>query len=525
MLHEPRTTTRTCSSSCVSNLGRTASTRPTTQSSTRSRSPNDTVPAHTQDADRTVTTSTHASTMHDADEQDPACSSAPCVSTTPERITLAASEQEGPPDGTAEVVPCALESLPVEIQTRILAGSSLDSLHAIIRSSPRFYYVYSENRLPILRKVLNRAVDDFFPEARAACALGGFFEATDNMAADAAEAWKHFSRGCLGNPIPPPPPIDDLSLEIIQQMARFHLRVVEPLTEHYSRWALGALSSSPQAAPLTRTEKSRIQRALYRLQVLSKQNLEAWDPPDVLDYLDSFGPWATEQIICVHEFAKERLSSAFIECAWELNGDENPNSRYRHAMLDIKQGCLPLYRNERLNVCTLLDLLTAGLSVLQKIFQAQGFNKLCDVLIQNVRRHGGDTRMLPGFESTWIDESVDEDQQFERDLIEDWFCEHNDLQNTQQEMLFEHDDLLSPPLAWVAFWNGRYSNLIGAYIPKALQRWGYVMWDATRLKESGAMEYIELEWQCKYGVRGSLEEKDPRDYYITAYQQRLGNNG
>jgi hypothetical protein len=91
-------------------------------------------------------------------------------------------------------------------------------------------------------------------------------------------------------------------------------------------------------------------------------------------------------------------------------------------------------------------------------------------------------------------------------------------------MRFEQDDLLSPPLAWVNFWNGRYSNQIGDYIPQALHRWGYVMWDAERLKDSGAMEYIELEWQCKYGIRGSPEEDDPREYYIAAYQQQIEND-
>lgn len=90
-------------------------------------------------------------------------------------------------------------------------------------------------------------------------------------------------------------------------------------------------------------------------------------------------------------------------------------------------------------------------------------------------------------------------------------------------MRFEQDDLLSPPLAWIAFWDGRHSNQIGAYIPRALHRWGYVMWDAERLKDSGAMEYIELEWQCEYGVRCSPEDDDPRQYYISLYQLQLAN--
>lgn len=91
-------------------------------------------------------------------------------------------------------------------------------------------------------------------------------------------------------------------------------------------------------------------------------------------------------------------------------------------------------------------------------------------------------------------------------------------------MRFEQDDLSSPPLAWVAFWDGRYSNQIGRYIPDAMHRWGYIMWDAKRLEDSGAMEYIELEWQCMYGVRGSPEEDDPREYFIEAYRDYVLNS-
>ncbi|KAI3394003.1 hypothetical protein diail_3319 [Diaporthe ilicicola] len=296
-------------------------------------------------------------------------------------------------------------------------------------------------------------------------------------------------------------------------MAHVHLRVVEPLTGRYCRWALGALSSSPHAAPLTKTEKSRIQRAMYRLQVIC--NLGISDPQTILQILDSFGPWAAEQIICVHEFAKERFTSAFIECAWELNEEENP--RYSHvALLDVKEALL-LYQNGYLNVGTLCDVLSLGLSILQDTFQAEDLEALCGVIRENVESHSG---LANDYE--WIDGAVRQEHQFERHSL--FYSDHDESQDTQQEMLFEQDDLLSPPLAWVTFWNGRYSNQIGDYIPNALHRWGYVMWDAPRLKESGAMEYVELEWQCKYVIRGSPEEDDPRDYYITAYQQQLGND-
>ena len=337
--------------------------------------------------------------MDDANENAPACSSPDTPSTS--KRTLPRPKQRKSPKRTTDTVLCSLERLPVEIQTRILVESSLDSLRALLRSSPRFYYVYSQNRLPIIRKVLNCALDGIFPDAYAACMSDRYFAA-------AAATWGHLRYEYLESPdeVPSALAIGGLSLEITQKMAHFHLRVVEPLTERYCRWALGALSSSLHAAPLTKTEKSRIQRAMYRLQVIC--NLGISDPQTMLQILDSFGPWAAEQIICVHEFAKERFTSAFIECAWELNEEENP--RYSHvALLDVKEALL-LYQNEcesitrcpcpyvilftemcsaDLNVGTLCDVLSLGLSILQETFQAEDHEELCGVIRENVESYSG----------------------------------------------------------------------------------------------------------------------------------------
>lgn len=301
------------------------------------------------------------------------------------------------PTWTSDAVRCPLERLPVEIQTRILVESSLDSLPAIIRSSPRFLHVYSQNRLSVLRNILSSSLEGFFPDAYVACTSDPYFRVADTN-------WWHLRHEYLENPdiVPPSLDIAGISLETIQQMAYFHLRVVEPLTERYCRWALGALSSSPLAAPLTKTEKSRIQRAMYRLQVVC--NLRVREPQEMLSVLDSFGPWATEQILCVHEFAKERFSSAFIECAWVLDPMYN-----NLGISDDWKDRLRLYKNEGesitrypcscvvlftdlcspdLNVKILCDVLSSGLSVLQETFQAEDFEDLCDVIRNNVEYYG-----------------------------------------------------------------------------------------------------------------------------------------
>ena len=104
---------------------------------------------------------------------------------------------------------CSLERLPVETQTRILGESSLDSLRVLIRSSPHFLYVYSQDRLPILKKVLNFVLDGIFLDAYAACQNESYW------AAVTATPWLPLD-GYLKNPdtAPSASVIDGLSLAV-----------------------------------------------------------------------------------------------------------------------------------------------------------------------------------------------------------------------------------------------------------------------------------------------------------------------
>jgi hypothetical protein len=61
-----------------------------------------------------------------------------------------------------------------------------------------------------------------------------------------------------------------------------------------------------------------------------------------------------------------------------------------------------------------------------------------------------------------------------------------------------------PPYAWTLLWMGTYSNRLGIWMPKRMQRWGYVFWDAVRMKGVGAKEVLEDQWQ------GHGNQDDPR---------------
>jgi hypothetical protein len=82
--------------------------------------------------------------------------------------------------------------------------------------------------------------------------------------------------------------------------------------------------------------------------------------------------------------------------------------------------------------------------------------------------------------------------------------ERSKKMDDQTPMPFQGDDRLdTPPLAWTILWREVYSSLYDSEVPRPLQLWGYVFWDESRLKSTGAIEVIEREMK---------EWTDPRDY-------------
>lgn len=293
----------------------------------------------------------------------------------------------GSPTGATEVAFSSLESLPVEIQTVILAELPLDSLRALINSSSRLYQVYYHNRPSILNKSLKYTLGGIFQDAYAACWSESWFTGLD-CAVEQFSSEDYLERLHVD---PSGSAAQDLSLAVAHKMAYFHMRVVEPLTDYYARWALGALSSSPEAGPLTGTEKARIQRALYRLQIICNMRLRG--PQHILDALDDFGPWQAEEILCVHEFAKERYMSVFIECAYHrisilrnedvttvYSCDGESIRRILLAVLEFWLTC-PEGVNERL----LDSILSLGLEVLRDLVQAKDNEESAVIVDYNLK--------------------------------------------------------------------------------------------------------------------------------------------
>lgn len=78
-------------------------------------------------------------------------------------------------------------------------------------------------------------------------------------------------------------------------------------------------------------------------------------------------------------------------------------------------------------------------------------------------------------------------------------------QQRREPLLFTDEDESEPPLAWTLMWQGTYSNLYGHYVEDEIRRWGYVMWDAARLRSTGGDELLKRQVEADWGGY------DPRD--------------
>lgn len=83
--------------------------------------------------------------------------------------------------------------------------------------------------------------------------------------------------------------------------------------------------------------------------------------------------------------------------------------------------------------------------------------------------------------------------------LEKWPGERDEKQLRGDPMPFrgdggpdEHGE--RPPIAWTLIWREKYTNVFGYYVEDNIRRLGYVMWDATRLEESGATDRLLQLW-------------------------------
>lgn len=244
----------------------------------------------------------------------------------------------------------SLETLPVELQRLILSNiSNLQTLSAIVHASPQFHRIYSEDRMPILRLILARTLNGILIDA-----VGAYRSGVDSFQKNRTKpALWSFVEELTEKYTAPAAWTTELSFDDIIHILRFHDSVIEPLTERYASWALASLPGPGEAGDgqqlLSDTERHRIQRAMYRLQIfchLCGSLGEGRSSPDRigenvdrLRVLLIFQPWEVEEISSIHFFAVHTYNIILRQVAWDLNERKNP--RYKDVdMTDVNEDLL-----------------------------------------------------------------------------------------------------------------------------------------------------------------------------------------
>lgn len=233
-----------------------------------------------------------------------------------------------------------IESLPVEIQRQIMfCLPSLASLGAIIRASPIFYSLFQSEPKNFIANCLILGLGDAFLDASTAqAAMQDDFQRQRRdamkMRREPSMIWPFLeSYRKKVEELPCNAWIHSISLPEAVQMATFHASTVEPLVEQYASWALGNIGTSATVPELSCTERMRIQRAMYRFQILcdvfgnrlKDDNLSSNRPRQLgcLRFLSSYEPWEIEEILCINAFFQEKYEKKLSEASDDLNPNKD----------------------------------------------------------------------------------------------------------------------------------------------------------------------------------------------------------
>ena len=141
--------------------------------------------------------------------------------------------------------PALLETLPFETQRMILSQApTFDALRALVHASPQRHRVYVQDRLPILRDFVEQTFDGFLVDAHFPYETGtNEFQQTRSELMLSENLHDYVQRLAVRSdwPVGWPDLLENMSLEEIIPLIRFHHSVIEPLTERYSDLGIGCL--------------------------------------------------------------------------------------------------------------------------------------------------------------------------------------------------------------------------------------------------------------------------------------------
>ncbi|KAK5987095.1 hypothetical protein PT974_11213 [Cladobotryum mycophilum] len=399
-----------------------------------------------------------------------------------------------------------LELLPPEVRHCLLSVLPLRELSNLIHASPVFFQQYLLARKTLIVESLQQTLRSVTVDACAAFRYDSPELAfrSRSMVADYLKPYQS-KRTALCYSID----MEKLTEEEAFKMAKFHASVMQPLMRVYAEWTLADLSHQAGSGqtnhkPLSRTEETRLMRAMYRFQLMcnlfgsgkyyraATRRLDFGSIDIHLLFFDLYEPWEIEEITCFHLFASEKYEQIFKQISWDVN--EN-NPKFDGLRPPTPEGAFHLHLGWFSDML-LKGTMTRGLELLHTVFfSIKNHEHLVTTMQQQMVYLSSDFLDIFVLNDTSI-WSRRRDHPSERDERE---ARRDPLPFLGDQEPLGLIDLTHPPLAWTLVWGGTYSNVIGVYIEDDVRRWGYVFWDAARLEEMRGKEVLARQWEARWG--------------------------
>ncbi|RSL95474.1 hypothetical protein CDV31_013871 [Fusarium ambrosium] len=404
-----------------------------------------------------------------------------------------------------------LENLPPELRLRLLFSiPDLQTLCSLVHASPTLHAQYRHSRDRILRAFIGRELDGFLIDAYAT-----HMSRPHELGSPRTNEKITEFTNTYGNWLSAPessPDLNSIEPERLRSMSAFYLSVAQPLAHQYCEWALGNFIPAildfvtredfkPTAKDLgiddlspQRSELIRIFRAIYRYETY--YNLfgcnegkregalaEEWTNHRLLYRLE---PWEAEAVACIQAFIYDKHEEIVERFKDKLYP---PNVRFA-----LKNGVYRYDEPFHLVAGTndyLESLLRRGLRTAVQLWATHDDEEL----IVKVREYLRSNRDLDSTLEDALSEIAQSTRRYELDVPPD---PRDEMARDRHCMDFTGDAVppTTPPSGWVHLWGG-YANIYGEYVPRTVQRWGYVMWNKERWDFPGGGDRL-MDSQCRW---------------------------
>lgn len=242
-----------------------------------------------------------------------------------EQILQASSDETSP-----------IECLPSELRRQILFYLDYESLRMLVHISPVFHAQYLLDRKKFLSSCLAETLGSVAVDAWGAHRSQHVpFPREDKIAF--LDSFDQNRRNIRGFDL-----FRATSHDQVDEMVKFYLKVIKPLVISFTDWAGPHLPTAFEHArhrePLSKSEKIRIFRALYRYQMYT--NVFGHSRPtaaritipsaEIMHYfLGLFEPWEVEELYCIQIFFKDKykgISEAMNRARKEREGPAHRSS-------------------------------------------------------------------------------------------------------------------------------------------------------------------------------------------------------